>query len=81
MAYRQPRKDWGIHQRLQLSSTTDVSPQWYFLELCTLHEISCIDPHKRFLRARNRNSLYFLDDGHWSPYGAELAAEIVASHK
>ena len=55
-------------------------PQWYFLELCTLYEISCIDPHKRFLRARNRNSLYFLDDGHWSPFGAELAAEIVARH-
>ena len=55
-------------------------PQLYFSELCNLHEISCIDPHKKFLNDSNKDRLYFVNDGHLSPLGSRLMAEIVGSY-
>ena len=53
-------------------------PQQYFMELCVRHHITCIDPSEQF--AKNAMQIYVQDDGHFSPYGANLMAKILSGY-
>lgn len=56
------------------------APQRYFMDRCGELRLDCIDPHPTFVRAQQERDLYFMDDGHFSPAGADLAAEIILAH-
>jgi hypothetical protein len=53
-------------------------PQQRFLELCRESDLQCVEPSSEFLAAQRTRWLYFADDGHLSPDGAELAARLLA---
>jgi hypothetical protein len=54
------------------------SPQDYFLKKCESNKIICLDPRKRLLEKAKTNDIYLKGDGHFSPSGTFLVAEIMA---
>jgi len=62
------------------TETVDVGfkVQEYFMLLCKEKKIKCIEPSAKFLEEHRRKDLYFMDDGHLSPAGNRLAAEIIS---
>lgn len=53
-------------------------PQARFRELCAASSLRCVEPADEFLAEHGRRPLFFADDGHLSPAGAELAAAQIA---
>ena len=53
------------------------APQRYFTDRCAALRIDCIAPHRAFVERQSQIDLYFMDDGHLSPAGADLVAEIL----
>ena len=56
------------------------APQRYFIDRCGRLQIDCIDPHRAFIERQQQVDLFFMDDGHLSPAGADLVAEILQGH-
>lgn len=49
-----------------------------FAKVCAAHGLPPLDPSEE-LTAKNRwNGTYFLDDGHFSPYGAQIVGDMIA---
>lgn len=53
-------------------------PQRQFLETCRSNGLRCVEPSARFLAEHGHRPLYFADDVHFTPAGAELASELLA---
>lgn len=53
-------------------------PQQYFMHECEIRKINCLDPSAVF--SKNAGSVFVQDDGHLSPFGAQLiSSEIVTA--
>ncbi len=55
-------------------------PQDYFNDKCIKNGIDCIDPHLQFVEKQSQTDLYFMDEGHLSPAGADLTAQIISRY-
>ena len=55
-------------------------PQRYFLSGCAERQLDCLDPHVDFIERQQETELFFMDDGHFSPAGAEFLAGIIHRH-
>ena len=55
-------------------------PQRYFLSGCAERQLDCLDPHVDFIERQQETDLFFMDDGHFSPAGAEFLAGIIHRH-
>ena len=66
-----------IAQIAPSSDLLEANPQKYFMYACQELGLNCVDPHPQFLEKQKQLDLYFMDDGHFSPAGAKLAAEIL----
>lgn len=53
-------------------------PQRQFLETCRSNRLHCVEPSATFLAEHEQRPLYFADDVHFSPAGAELSADLLA---
>ncbi|MDH5638113.1 MAG: SGNH/GDSL hydrolase family protein, partial [Nitrospinota bacterium] len=49
-----------------------------FMELCAKNRLACLDPSDRLAAGAKINDVYFIDDGHFSPYGARIVGEMIA---
>ena len=49
-----------------------------FMALCAGHRLECLDPSDQLTKASMSNSVYFLNDGHFSPFGARVTGEMIA---
>jgi len=49
-----------------------------FMELCAKTRLTCLDPSDRLAAGAKINDVYFIDDGHFSPYGARIVGEMIA---
>ena len=56
------------------------APQRFFSDHCSELGLDCIEPHEAFIENQQSADLFFMDDGHLSPQGADLAAKIIADH-
>ncbi len=54
-------------------------PAQRVLQWCAAHDVSCLDLAKGFQRAKGNTPLYFHFDGHWTPAGHEVAAQLIAA--
>ena len=54
------------------------APQRYFMEECGRRGLDCLDPHREFVERQTETALFFMDDGHFAPAGADMTAEIIA---
>jgi hypothetical protein len=59
---------------------TYFQPQKDFTRLCSQHRLACIEPHRLYLDKQKEQDVYFRDDGHLSPAGAELTAGILGHY-
>jgi hypothetical protein len=59
---------------------TYFQPQKDFARLCEEHHLACIEPHRLYLDRQKETDVYFRDDGHFSPAGAELTAGILHNY-
>lgn len=48
-----------------------------FVELCGANRIDCFEPSQAILNTGRPQDLYFRDDGHFTPEGAQLAADLI----
>lgn len=48
----------------------------YFSKKCKFYELNCVDPTDEF--RKNPTAYYIMDDGHFSPAGANLMADLIA---
>ncbi len=49
-----------------------------FMAQCSSLGIECLDPSEKLTAMAKIQNVYFLDDGHFSPYGATAVAELIA---
>ncbi|MDH5638410.1 MAG: SGNH/GDSL hydrolase family protein, partial [Nitrospinota bacterium] len=49
-----------------------------FMGLCSQNEIPCLDTSARLTEMTKVNDTYFIDDGHLSPFGAEVLGEMIS---
>ena len=63
--------------QIALPRVNHFAPQRYFTDRCAALRIDCIDPHRAFVERQSQIDLYLMDDGHLSPAGADLVAEIL----
>ena len=49
-----------------------------FMDLCGAHGLRCLDPSDKLAAASRLADVYFIDDGHFSPYGARIVGEMMA---
>jgi hypothetical protein len=61
----------------QIQKKEYFAPQTEFLKRCQHAGIHCLEPHQTYLERTKKEPLYFTDDGHFSPSGASLAADLV----
>jgi len=52
----------------------------YFLDRCANNDLPCLDTTPELLRKNRVNAVFYVDDGHLSPYGARIAAELTSDH-
>jgi len=52
-------------------------PQKRFMELCKAGGFDCIEPTSKYALISREKNLFFMDDGHFSPDGVELAADLI----
>jgi lysophospholipase L1-like esterase len=57
-----------------------LAPQRLFLRGCERLELDCLEPSATFIEQHRQEDLFFMDDGHLSPRGADLTARILADH-
>ncbi|MDH5638943.1 MAG: hypothetical protein OEZ04_10650 [Nitrospinota bacterium] len=50
-----------------------------FMEKCVKNGITCLDPSDELAEKAKWNDTYFMDDGHFSPFGAELAGAMISN--
>lgn len=48
-----------------------------FVELCDANRIQCIEPSQAYLDAQRWQDLFFMEDRHFNPFGAQLAADLI----
>jgi hypothetical protein len=62
------------------ADTDPFAPQRYFADRCGHLKIDCLEPHRAFVERQGEGiDLFFMDDGHLSPRGADLVAGILAA--
>ncbi len=66
--------------QIQLAQKDLFAPQQSFKERCEQHQLHCLDPHAEFLSESKNGDLYFRDEGHLSPRGAEFTANLIAKY-
>ncbi|MDH5638409.1 MAG: SGNH/GDSL hydrolase family protein [Nitrospinota bacterium] len=49
-----------------------------FMKLCADNGIDCLDPSDELARRARWNDTHFIDDGHLSPYGAQIVGDMIA---
>jgi hypothetical protein len=49
-----------------------------FMAQCSALKIECLDPSGKLTAMAKIQNVYFLDDGHFSPYGSTAVAELIA---
>ena len=49
-----------------------------FFDYCEKNQIECHNPIEDIVAKAKRENIFFLDDGHFSPYGAHIMAESIA---
>ena len=49
-----------------------------FFDYCEKNQIECHNPIEDIVAKSKLSNIYFLDDGHFSPYGAHIMAESIA---
>jgi hypothetical protein len=70
-----PERAQILHADLNL-----FAPQEAFSRLCREHRIECLEPHEEFIRQSARSPLYWADDMHLTPAGAELTANVISRY-
>ncbi|MDH5510943.1 MAG: SGNH/GDSL hydrolase family protein, partial [Nitrospinota bacterium] len=51
-----------------------------FMRLCEENGIDCLDPSEQLARRARWNDTYFIDDGHLSPFGAQIVGDMIADY-
>jgi hypothetical protein len=51
-----------------------------FMKFCESNKMDCIEPTQAFVKRQRMVDVFFMDDGHFNPYGAEMAADIISEH-
>lgn len=57
-----------------------LAPQRLFLRGCQRLALDCLEPSASFMEQQRQEDLFFMDDGHLSPRGADLTARLLADH-